>query len=104
MKNIQVIDGALNCTYDLFAVTDEDFRSIFPLPGQDVEFIEDFVGRVGESVAEEVCRRLWNPRVDKKTVTGIHATLYFGLENKKSFIRPSVSLRWLQAWTDRYWL
>ncbi len=30
MKNIQVIDGALNCVYDIFPLTDEDFSVIFP--------------------------------------------------------------------------
>lgn len=30
MKNIQVIDGADNCTYDIFAIDDADYRVIFP--------------------------------------------------------------------------
>ena len=28
MKNIQVIDGAVNCVYDVFAATDEEFSCI----------------------------------------------------------------------------
>lgn len=28
MKNIQVIDGAMNCAYDIFAATDEEFKLI----------------------------------------------------------------------------
>ena len=38
MKNIQVIDGANNCSYDIFAVTDDEFKILFPDPGQDIEF------------------------------------------------------------------
>lgn len=30
MKNIQVIDGAQNCMYDIFAATDEELSLIFP--------------------------------------------------------------------------
>jgi len=31
MKNIQVIDGAVNCAYDIFAATDEEFAPSSPL-------------------------------------------------------------------------
>lgn len=41
MKNVMVIDGALNCAYDVFQATEEEFRSMFPAPGQDIQFIED---------------------------------------------------------------
>ena len=40
-----MIDGAVNCTYDIFSVPATDFRLIFPGKHQDVEFIEDFVRR-----------------------------------------------------------
>ncbi len=40
MKNIQVIDGAVNCVYDIFAATEEEFDLIFP-SGQDVAFIDE---------------------------------------------------------------
>jgi len=34
MKNIQVIDGALNSVYDVFSATEYEFSIIFPA-GQD---------------------------------------------------------------------
>lgn len=50
MKNIQVIDGAINCSYDIFAVG------------------------------------VWKKRQNKKTITGIHGTLFYDLiEEKKKF-------------------
>jgi len=85
MKNIQVIDAAKNCTYDIFSATEEDFVAIFPASGQDVEFIEDFIERIGESAAEKICNRLWTARLDKKTAAGIHGTLFYGLESKRKF-------------------
>ena len=83
-KNIQVIDGALNCSYEVFAASPEDFEEIFP-NSQDIEFIEDFIARVGEKHATEVCSRLWVARVDKNTVQGIHGTLFYELEYKNEF-------------------
>ena len=48
MKNIQVIDGASNCSYDIYAVTEEEFHVLFPDAGQDIEFIEDAIDRIGD--------------------------------------------------------
>jgi len=30
VKNIQIIDGAQNCVYDIFSATDEEFALVFP--------------------------------------------------------------------------
>ena len=56
MKNIQVIDGALNAVYDIFSATDEEFALIFP-DGQDVAFIGEVqargnVGKLDEALRE----------------------------------------------------
>jgi hypothetical protein len=40
-KNIQVIDGAINCHYPIYSIEEEYFNLIFP-NGQDIEFIDDF--------------------------------------------------------------
>ncbi|GAB3339302.1 hypothetical protein [Marilutibacter aestuarii] len=85
MPNIQVIDGADNCTYDVFAISVDGFREIFPGETQDVEFVDDFVARVGEQHATSVLNELWRHPVDKKIVEGIHGTLFFELERKKVF-------------------
>lgn len=84
-KNVQVIDGALNCTYDTFSVSNADFKLIFPSPGQDVEFSEDFFKRLGKKAAQPVWDRIWKHRVDKKTVNGIHGTLFCDLQAKKKY-------------------
>ena len=44
MKNIQIIDGAINCVYDIFAATDEEFATIFP-EGTDIAFIDEVYAR-----------------------------------------------------------
>ncbi|HEV2804208.1 MAG TPA: hypothetical protein VGW57_04665 [Chthoniobacterales bacterium] len=51
MKNVQIIDGAINCAYSVYEMSDESFRVIFPAEGQDVEFIDDLIARMGEAKA-----------------------------------------------------
>ena len=84
MKNIQVIDGALNATYDVFQATDEEFDIIFQ-SGTDVEFIDDVIHRVGEEVASRTLEAIWRRRANKKTIQGIHGTLFYELDFKKKY-------------------
>jgi hypothetical protein len=85
MKNIQVIDGASNCSYDIFAMTEEEFRILFPDPGQDIEFIEDAIDRTGNDELGEIMRNVWKRPVKKPDVTGIHGTLFYELLWKKKY-------------------
>ena len=83
-KNIQVIDGAENATFDIFEIDEEDFNLLFPEPGQEIEFSEDFFARHEQAKAEEVFGRLWqNLIADKSKVNGIHGTLFCGLPKRK---------------------
>lgn len=84
MKNIQVIDGGDNTAYDIFQATEEEFSLIFP-DGTDVEFVEDFIERVGEDVADRTLGPIWSRRVEKPAVRGIHGTLFYELLFKKKF-------------------
>lgn len=84
MKNIQVIDGAANCVYPIYSTKERDFLLIFP-DGHDIEFIDDFVGRVGPRRARAILERLWRVRLKKADVNGIHGTLFYELEFKKKY-------------------
>lgn len=83
-RNIQVIDPAENCTYDVFEISEEDFAMLFPEEGQDIEFSEDFFERAG-GAAEPVWERLWTNRLEKREVHGIHGTLFCGMESRRRF-------------------
>ena len=85
MKHIQVIDSAINCSYSLYAVDDSDFAIIFPKPGQNVEFMEEIVERLGETLMGQLVLRSTTLRMDKTTVVGIRGTLFFGLLNKRKY-------------------
>jgi hypothetical protein len=82
MKNIQVIDGAINCAYDIYATTEQGFLKLFPEPGQDVQFIEGI--RDDEDV-RQVLAQMWKQRLNKSEVNGIHGTLFYELTEKKQF-------------------
>lgn len=84
MKNIQVIDGALNCTYSIYSINEDDFIKIFP-SNSDVEFIDDFIDRVGENESSQVLSKLWKHQINKKKVNGIHGTLYYELDHTKKY-------------------
>lgn len=78
MKNVQVIDGAINSIFEIYAVSDDVFQRIFP-------------GRATIAFAEEIpdSDPLWtnfySKPVRKEKVNGIHGTLHLtGKEDKNS--------------------
>jgi hypothetical protein len=81
MKNIQVIDGARNCVYDIFQVDDDDFAQLFGRD-TDIAFAEDFEGR---DDLGPVFERIWRGRIPKAQTQGIHGTYFVGLEDKKAY-------------------
>jgi hypothetical protein len=82
MKNIQVIDGADNCTYDVYAATEEEFSIIFPEQGRDIQFVEDI--KEDDNV-KKALSQIWNRRLKKTEINGIHGTLFCELLQKKQF-------------------
>ena len=84
MKNIQVIDGALNSVYDIFAATEDEFSLIFP-EGQDIAFIDEVLARGPEEDLDAAFSNIWKRRVPKASAMGIHGVLFYELEHKKQY-------------------
>jgi hypothetical protein len=84
MKNIQVIDGAENCVYDIFAATDEEFSVIFPT-GQDIAFIDEVFSRADRASLDKTLTMIWARRLRKSEAHGIHGTLFYEHERKKAY-------------------
>jgi hypothetical protein len=82
LKNIQVIDRAENATFSVFQATEEEFRAIFPLEGQDIELWEDFVRRFGHQ-SERILGPIWERPILKRDAQGIHGTLYCEYEDRR---------------------
>lgn len=85
MKNIQIIDGADNCTYSIYSVSEDDFQIIFPGHGQDIEFASDLDERIRNTPNESLYERLFEKTIEKKQVVGIHGTLFYEMDYKKDF-------------------
>jgi hypothetical protein len=84
MKNIQVIDGADNCVYDIFQATDDEYNLIF-ISGQDIAFIDEIYMRGEQKELDGVFLKIWDRRIKKIDVQGIHGTLFYDLEKKKEY-------------------
>ncbi|MEM7173264.1 MAG: hypothetical protein AAF530_24085 [Pseudomonadota bacterium] len=84
MKNIQIIDGADNCTYSLYAAEEKDFELMFP-NGNDIEFVEDFLERLGEEDGSELLGRIWENPIDRSRANGIQGTLFYDSLRKREY-------------------
>lgn len=84
MKNIQVIDGAVNCVYDIFQATDAEFSAIFH-EGENVAFIDEVYARGSKKLLDQAFNAIWERRIAKSEVQGIHGLLFYELEGKKVY-------------------
>jgi len=84
MKNIQVIDSAINCIYEIFSATDREFSLIFP-DGTDVAFIDEVYDRGDSQLLDVAFNCIWKRRIKKIEVRGIHGILFYGLGEKKLY-------------------
>lgn len=84
MKNIQIIDGAQNCVYDIFLATDEEFALIFP-EGTDIAFIDEIYAREDAKLLDAAFSKIWHRRIKKADAQGIHGIIFYELEEKKAY-------------------
>ena len=84
MKNIQIIDGAENCVYDIFSATDEEFALVFP-DGTDIAFIDEVYASGDTQLLDAAFNRIWQRRIKKVDAQGIHGIVFYELEGKKAY-------------------
>ena len=84
MKNIQIIDGADNCVYDIFSATEDQFDLIFN-QGTDIAFISEVYGRENEDELGLAFTEIWKRRIAKKDAMGIHGILFYENDHKKEY-------------------
>ena len=89
MKNVQIIDGADNCTFSIFQMTEVEFSQVFPGDGQDIEFAEDVSERLGSAAATILLGKVWERPIRKSEVSGLHGTLYFGAHERRELFPAS---------------
>ncbi|NLR40890.1 hypothetical protein [Novosphingobium sp. ERW19] len=88
MKNILIIDGAMNATFSVFQATDEEFATLFP-NGEEIDVIEDVILRTSEEVADVILARVWERPILKSEAQGIHATLIYDDPARRDYLPPS---------------
>lgn len=84
MKNIMVVDGAVNCVYDVFAATEAEFALVFPAD-TDIAFIDEVYERGEPAALDKAFEAIWTRRVKKAEAMGIHGMLFYELPEKKAF-------------------
>ena len=88
VRNIQVIDGASNTGYWIYQVSERTFRRLFPAEGQDIEFIEDVIARLGDPAVAKMMKPVWKRRIEKSEAIGVHGTLFYELKSQKGRFYP----------------
>ena len=86
MKNIQIIDGAENCAYDIFATTDENFNIIFP-NNTNIAFIEEVYkkNKKNHKLLDKIFIELQKNPIKKSITQGIHGIIFYELDIKKQY-------------------
>lgn len=79
MKNIQMIDSAENSAYSIYQVSEETFNLVFPLAGQDIEFIEDVRARLGPRKSASIVRTINKRFIRNPKRTGFTALFSLSL-------------------------
>jgi hypothetical protein len=74
MKNIQVIDGAMNSIFEIYAIRNDLFARLFP-NGADIAFTRELPENLPG------IEKLYARRVPKRKVKGIHGTLHLELSD-----------------------
>jgi len=87
MKNIQVIDGAQNCTFSLFQATEDEFVLLFPVRGQEIQYAEDLAALPNQKEIFEALNQISERPIHKRDAKGIHGTLFYQLERYKKWYR-----------------
>lgn len=84
MKNILIIDGAVNCVYDVFSASDADYFLIFK-DFKDIAFIDEIHESGDELKLNAAFNRIRKRRIKKSEICGIHGTIFYELDKKKVF-------------------
>ena len=73
MKNVEIVDGALNSRFEIYAVDDEVFQRLFPT-GRDEIYLEDLNEEIQNDA--DFWDRVYAREVDRRSVQGIQGILH----------------------------
>lgn len=86
MKNIEIVDGALNSRFEIYVVDDEVFQKLFPEEKEEV-YLEDLSEELQSDTA--FWDRVYAREVDRRSVQGIHGILHTHPRAKVSILEQA---------------
>ena len=86
MKNIEIVDGALNSRFEIYAVEDEAFSALFT-GGSDEIYLEDLSDELQNDAI--FWDRIYAQEVDRRSVQGIHGILHTHPKAKVSILEEA---------------
>ncbi len=89
MKNVQIIDGADNCTFSIFQFSDEQFEIIFGADGQNIAFIDEVALAISSDQYKNAFESVWDRPILKHEIAGLHGTLFYGYGDRKAHFPKS---------------
>ena len=84
-----VVDDAPNATFSVFQATEAEFDRIFPVPGQDIAFIEEVIAALGDAATSEVMGPIWERPILRRDVEGLHGLLIYEGSERMPFYPAS---------------
>ena len=84
MRNIQIIDKADNCVYDIFQIEESGFELDFK-NNSDIAFIEDLERRQDWLEISSVLEKMRLKRIPKIKADGMHGIIFYGLLSKRKY-------------------
>lgn len=86
MKNVEVVDGALNSRFEIYAVDDEVFAQLFA--GRDEIYLEDLSAELQNDAV--FWDRFYAHEADRRSVRGIHGILHTHPKAQVSILEQAV--------------
>lgn len=86
MKNVEIVDGALNSRFEIYALDDEVFQRLFP-EGVEEIYLEDLNEALQDDA--EFWDRVYANEVDRQSVQGIHGILHTHPRAKASILEKT---------------
>lgn len=83
MKNIEIVDGALNSRFEIYAVEDEIYDRLYPGEKDEI-YLEDLSEEIQNDVA--LWDQVYAREMDRRLVRGIHGILHTHPKAKVSIL------------------
>lgn len=86
MKNVVIIDGALNSRFEIYGIEENIFNQLFPSDIDEI-YLEDLDDELQDDAT--FWNRVYENEIGRQNVQGIHGILHTHPRSKVSMLEPS---------------